>query len=249
MTAPTPAVALTTSNTPTTTIPTPVTTNNVKVAVKPKNEKEIQIQRVSSSPTPLPSNEPPTNNKLKLSQPAPTLTSQSLPVSVNQTDLNKDLTPSKTPVNVANTPNGDLTKQSLNTTNVQAIAATVAASIESAAAKAKIQQQNAQMNSKILATLNSKIQQKQALIPPFHFPSGKPDEKQFKSADDTETMKLVNAEFRLQKDGKIYRETFADIMKIIGLPRYWKTLLFRSCTLNNKLNYVTYPSFEQVWTK
>jgi len=233
------------------------------VAIKPKNEKEIQIQRVSSSPAL--SNEPvQSNSNQKLAKP---INSQSLSVSAaspssapSQPELTSKSSnfvdvPSKTPVNVSNTAvnvaNND--KQSTNNPlnmNVQAIAATVAASIESATAKAKQQQQNAQMNSKILATLNSKIQQqqqKQVIVPQFHFPNGKPDEKQFK--DDPETMKLVSAEFRLQKDAKIYKETFADIMKIIGLPRYWKTLLFRACTLNNKLNYITYSSFEQTWAK
>jgi serine/threonine-protein phosphatase 2A regulatory subunit B'' len=62
-------------------------------------------------------------------------------------------------------------------------------------------------------------------------------------------MKLISAEFRLAKDGKIYREEFGDIVKMLGLPRYWKILLFRACTLNSKINYVTYSILEQVWSR
>lgn len=254
--------------------PTPNNNNstNLKVAVKPKNEKEIQIQRVSSSPTPS-TNEPVNNAASKLKPSSQPLTSQSLPVTADLNNKNADLTTAnKTPANVSNSmqvTNGDAglkqpqqtTSNSSNgaspvlaTTNVQAIAAAVGATVESAASKAKMQQQNAQMNSKILANLNSRIQQKQqqqqqVQIPQFHFPHGKPDDKQFKPADDAEAMKQVSAEFRLQKDGKMLRENFADIMKLIGLPRYWKALLFKACTNNNKLTYVTYSQFEQVWTK
>ncbi len=255
--------------------------NNLKLAVNKqpnnKNDKEIQIQRVSTTTattTPIPSisNEQPsitnninnTTNKIKLSQSTPINNIQT----TNQSDFSKSsnfIEPSSpvvkpTPANVSNTIESVNNKtMSVNNSNIHTIAATLAASTtptlsEPIVAKAKIQQQNAQMNTKILATLNSKLlhqqqqqhQQKQ-IVPQFHYPNGKPDEKQFK--DDPDTMKLVSAEFRLQKEAKVYKETFADIMKIIGLPKFWKILLFRALTLNTKLNYVTYTTFEQVWTK
>ena len=84
-------------------------------------------------------------------------------------------------------------------------------------------------------------------MPQFHFPTGKPDAKQFK--DDAETMKALSSEFRLQKDGKMFKENFTDILKLLGIPKYWKTLLFRMCTAQNKLNFVTYANFESVWSK
>lgn len=260
--------------------------NNLKLAVNKqpnnKNDKEIQIQRVSTTTTPIPSisNEQPSitnnnnnNNKIKLSQSTP-INNNNIQTT-NQSDFSKSsnfIEPSSsvvkpTPANVSNTVESVNNKTiSVNNSNIHTIAASLAASTTPSlsesntpiAAKAKIQQQNAQMNTKILATLNSKLlhqqqnqtqqlQQQKQLVPQFHYPNGKPDEKQFK--DDPDTMKLVSAEFRLQKEAKVYKETFADIMKIIGLPKYWKILLFRALTLNTKLNYVTYTTFEQVWTK
>ena len=86
-------------------------------------------------------------------------------------------------------------------------------------------------------------------VPAFYFPSGKPGEREFKGVDDSETMKQIQAKFKSSKDGKILREDFGDIVKMLDLPRYWKSLLFRECTLNSKINYVTYPILEQVWSK
>lgn len=86
-------------------------------------------------------------------------------------------------------------------------------------------------------------------VPQFFFPHGKSDDKQFRSIDDVENMKLISAEFKSKKDGKIFKEEFEQITKMLGLPRFWKILLFRACTLNSKLNYVTYSVLEQVWSK
>ena len=86
-------------------------------------------------------------------------------------------------------------------------------------------------------------------MPAFYFPNGKPDERQFKTCEDVEAMRAIQAEFRLGKDGKLNRDEFADIVKMLGLPRYWKTLLFRACTSNGKLTHVTYPMLEQTWSK
>lgn len=84
-------------------------------------------------------------------------------------------------------------------------------------------------------------------VPQFFFPTGKPAEKPFK--DDAETMKAIGAEFRLAKDGKMMKEQFDDIIKMVGLPKFWKTLLYRACSSINKHMFVTYANFEQVWSK
>jgi hypothetical protein len=102
-------------------------------------------------------------------------------------------------------------------------------------------------NSSAVIKTSSNLLQPKIIVPQFYYPHGKPEEKQFK--DDVDIMKMVNAEFRMQKDNKMYKEQFFDVVKLIGLPRYWKILLFRACTLVNNLNYVTYQTFEQVWTK
>ena len=90
----------------------------------------------------------------------------------------------------------------------------------------------------------SKVVAPKVLVPQFHYPAGKPEDKPFK--DDTETMKTISAEFRLQKESKMYKEQFAEVVKLIGLPKYWKSLVFKACTQFNKLSYVTYQNFEQV---
>ena len=92
-------------------------------------------------------------------------------------------------------------------------------------------------------------QQSQIQVPPFHFPNGRLEEKQFKTIDDVEVWKQINIEFKQSKDGKIFREEFGDVVKLLGLPIYWKNLLFRTCTLNSKTTYVTYQILEQVWSK
>ncbi len=37
--------------------------------------------------------------------------------------------------------------------------------------------------------------------------------------------------------------------KAIGLPKYWKILVYRACVGNSKLDYVTFSMFETLWTK
>lgn len=90
-------------------------------------------------------------------------------------------------------------------------------------------------------------QVKKANIPQFHFPNGRPDDKIFKN--DQETMKLVSLEFKLYKDGKLTKDDLGQVCKIIGLPKYWKALLFKSCINASKLTHVTFSSFEQTWQK
>ena len=92
-------------------------------------------------------------------------------------------------------------------------------------------------------------QYQQIQVPQFHYPNGRPESKAFKTLDDPETIKAISALFKSSKDGKIFREDFGEVLKPLGLPRYWKSLLFRACTLNSKINYVTYPILEQVWSK
>ena len=69
-------------------------------------------------------------------------------------------------------------------------------------------------------------------MPQFFYPAGKPDQKQFK--DDAETMKAIGAEFRSAKDGKMTKEPFDEVVKMVGLPKFWKTLLYRACSSPNK---------------
>ena len=94
-----------------------------------------------------------------------------------------------------------------------------------------------------------RTQQSHIHVPQFHFPHGRLEERQFKTIDDLETMKLISAEFKQSKEGKIFREDFGEVVKLLGLPIYWKNLLFRTCTATSKLTYVTYPILEQVWSK
>lgn len=102
---------------------------------------------------------------------------------------------------------------------------------------------------KTAASKNQQQQPKPTSVPPFYFPHGRHDDKQFRSIDDLEAMRLVGAEFKTKKEGKMYKEDFADLCKLLGLPTYWKILLFRTCTNVNKLSYVTHAVFEQVWSK
>lgn len=86
-------------------------------------------------------------------------------------------------------------------------------------------------------------------VPQFYFPHGRHDDRQFRSIDDVECMKQLSVEFKTKKEGKMFKEDFADVLKLLGLPSYWKILVFRACTAVNKLTYVTYSVFEQVWSK
>lgn len=97
------------------------------------------------------------------------------------------------------------------------------------------------------AQIKPNKQVKKANIPQFHFPNGRPDDKVFKN--DQETLKLISLEFKLFKDGKLNKDDLAQVCKIIGIPKYWKALLFRACTTASKLPHVTFSSFEHTWQK
>ena len=224
-----------------------------------KNEREILIQRVST-----------TNNVESKQQPQPLLQkSFTQPDQVNKNgnvnyiDLqvinngvatqqsNKTVsqpiptastTITTTPLPTANI-DLSVSNKSIKTSNSQAVPA-----VTSIVDINKLKQQS-QVSSPVAKPQAGPVQrvQPKVQVPQFFYPHGKPDEKQFK--DDADTMKLVSAEFRMQKDGKIFKENFAEIVKLVGLPRYWKILLFRACTVNNKLNFLTFATFEQVWTK
>lgn len=58
--------------------------------------------------------------------------------------------------------------------------------------------------------------QPQIHVPQFYFPHGKPEDKQFKTSSDLDAMRQVNAEFRNHKDGKLFKEDFSDLLKILG---------------------------------
>ena len=223
-----------------------------------KNEREIQIQRVST-----------TNNNAEPKQQVQPLLQKSFNQpeqvnkngSVNYIDLQvinngvANKTISQQPIPTASTtitttplPTANidlsLSNKSIKTSNSPAVPA-----VTSIVEINKLKQQPQQVSSPVAKPQTAPVQrvQPKVQVPQFFYPHGKPDEKQFK--DDSDTMKLVSAEFRMQKDGKIFKENFAEIVKIVGLPRYWKILLFRACTVNNKLNFLTFATFEQVWTK
>ncbi len=108
-------------------------------------------------------------------------------------------------------------------------------------------------NSDLLKSINqnlkSAVQKQQTLqkieVPQFYFPYGKPEDRK----DDQEIFKLASTEFNLHKETKVYKEDFENIVKAVGLPKYWKMLLFRACVGLSKLDYVTYSMFEQLWKK
>lgn len=106
-----------------------------------------------------------------------------------------------------------------------------------------------QLISKAQTNLLKPKQQAVVNVPQFYYPNGKPDEKHFKGIDDAETMKQINAEFKKCKEGKMFKDEFAEVCKLLGLPKYCKILLFRACTSSSKLNYLTYQLFEQTWAK
>ena len=70
-------------------------------------------------------------------------------------------------------------------------------------------------------------QQSHIHVPQFHFPHGRLEDRQFKTIDDLETMKLISVEFKQSKDGKIFREDFGEVVKLLGLPIYWNYYLER----------------------
>ena len=108
---------------------------------------------------------------------------------------------------------------------------------------------NSDLLKSINQTLKAAVQKQQTLqkieVPQFYFPFGKPEDRK----DDQEILKLAQNEFNLHQDGKVYKDDFENIVKAVGLPKYWKLILFRSCIGSSKLDYVTYSMFEQLWKK
>ena len=108
---------------------------------------------------------------------------------------------------------------------------------------------NSDLLKSINQTLKAAVQKQQTLqkieVPQFYFPFGKPEDRK----DDQEILKLASNEFGLHKENKVYKENFESIVKAVGLPKYWKMLLFRACIGTSKLDYVTYSMFEQLWKK
>lgn len=95
-------------------------------------------------------------------------------------------------------------------------------------------------------------QLKKQNIPQFYFPNGKPQDRQ---KDDFELLRAVQIEFNSIKDGKLTKEYSEKLAKAIGLPKYWKMILFRAClhsinlNTNLKQDYLTYSQFELFWKK
>lgn len=200
--------------------------NNLQKNLKsPRNEKEIQIQRVSSND--LLSNKAKNDNLVNFIDLQVVNNNQNAN-NINNSILNNQILPSN-----ANLQLNQHVKQSISTSPLPA---------------ANVDLGKQQFATNQLNKHKLKPQQK-VNVPQFYYPHGKPDERQFKGIDDVENMKAVSAEFRMSKDGKVFKEQFGEIVKMLGLPRYWKSLLFKACTFNTKTNYVTYSSLEQVWTK
>ena len=60
---------------------------------------------------------------------------------------------------------------------------------------------------------------------------------------------LISAEFQARKDGLMSKDDLSEVLKLLGLPKYWKALFIKACNLNSNLNVITYSMFEQFWTK
>ncbi len=192
----------------------------------PRNEKEIQIQRISSND--VLSNKAKNDNLVNFID-LQVLNNNQNSNNVNSSLMNNQMLPSNTNLQVNQHVKQSISTSPLPATNVDLGKQQLVAAGQLNKHKIKTQQK-----------LN---------VPQFYYPHGKPDERQFKGIDDVENMKAVSAEFRMSKDGKMFKEQFGEIVKMLGLPRYWKSLLFKACTINTKTNYVTYSSLEQVWTK
>lgn len=204
-------------------------TANKQPQSKPSNEKEIQIQRVSSSSSQQQQpGSPLTNDKKNEISTSPKV--NYVDVQVVKSDLNGKTNgaPNTTTTSTATankTPNPTFTP-----------VITV--------------QQQVQHLQPVTVTKQVLKQQPKVTIPSFHFPHGRPDSRQFKSSDDVECMKAIGAKFKsLGKDGKLNKDEFGEVVKLLDLPYYWKILIFRACTQNAKLNYITYSAFEQGWPK
>lgn len=191
-----------------------------------KNEKEIVIQRVSSNSN--------ANNQT---------------VKTNTSNSNNTSTPANfADLQVVNNKNNNITPGVSNSQDISQKAASPLGNKNQTTPSTTTTTTTSTTNNNLSKPL-VKQAPKPLNIPQFYYPHGKAEEKQFKSFDDSETMKLINNEFKLSKEGKIFREDFGEIVRMLGLPRYWKILLFRACTLNQKINYVTYPILEQVWSR
>jgi len=94
-------------------------------------------------------------------------------------------------------------------------------------------------------TITQQQQQPKVQIAKFYFPNGRPEERK----EDQEILKAVSYEFSLSKDGKICKEDFDGVVKAVGLPKFWKNLLFRNCASNSKNDFVTLSMFEQFWKR
>jgi hypothetical protein len=225
--------------------------NNQPVVASGKNEKEIQIQRVSSSSNN--NNDLLTNNKLKLSgdSPASSPTSTSGNKVVNYIDIQVVNSKSQNNNN-SNNANVMTTPAVSSPTSNQSQLDLNSKTSKSPLAQSNnlsnlIQQQSPTVNKQQVHQQKPRVNLN---IPAFHFPTGRPDSRQFKSCEDVETMKAIASKFKASKEGgKIMKDEFGEIVKMLDLPLYWKTLILRACTLNSKFNYVTYPILEQVWSK
>ncbi|WAR28712.1 P2R3B-like protein [Mya arenaria] len=97
-------------------------------------------------------------------------------------------------------------------------------------------------NSRPLSNRTSVIQN--ANLPKFHFPMGRPSDK-----DTTEEVLLrVSKEFSKFEGGKIFKNQTAVLAKECGLPLYWKCPLFVASG-GLKQGFITFPMFSAMWKR
>ncbi|XP_053403494.1 serine/threonine-protein phosphatase 2A regulatory subunit B'' subunit beta-like isoform X1 [Mercenaria mercenaria] len=83
-----------------------------------------------------------------------------------------------------------------------------------------------------------------ANIPKFHFPMGRPSDKN----NIEEVLLRVSQEFSKAEGGKITKQQMGIIAKTCGLPLYWKCPLFNASG-GNKQGFITYQMFSSMWKR
>ena len=221
-------ITATSSNTPTTQIPNK--TNQIKSLLQ---QQKLQQQQEQTTPV--------KNEKEILIQ----RVSSNQEQQPQQNGTKLKATNNETSPTLKLTSNGEILSPSINNSNlIQPSTSKNITSISTTSNNNNLENKSKLGKSNVRTSTQSYVQ-----VPQFHFPNGRLEEKQFKTMEDIDTWKMIGIEFKQHKEGKIIREDFGEVVKLLGLPIYWKNLLFRSCVLTSKANYVTYPVLEQVWSK
>ena len=161
-------------------LPTKVSTN------KAKTEKEIQIQRVITT-----SNEQQAQQSIQIQHPQ---------IATNTTNNKTKTEPTKPSIVEAQVANNNNNNNNNSNVGNEKLAVKTAepviqkpTTIEVSKPKSTVaDKQPPQVQQPSTTTVVAKPQkvQKNLVIPQFHFPYGKAEEKKFKSADDTKTLRL-----------------------------------------------------------